>query len=465
MPTRTRALPPPPPVPTSRSARAAAAPLIGGALFAAAEVAGSLMLFGLASDRAEASLFLALRPALLIAAAVAVASWTWPRRAACYALGLLLAAGAETILIISLGNLSPWPEMAGGLAAGAILAMIADLVLQAFRRWRKRAGTIAGALLLLLLFSFGSALRPYEALVLGPTAPREAREPKPPLLLMTGLPIVWGEGGAFDPNSRPAESYRALEREFAVRPIDAIEPAALAGARLMLLAQPRQLAPEELVALDRWIRDGGRVLILTDPRFAGADALPLLDIRRPPARGLLGPLLDHWGLRLDEGEDEAVEEHLDGPEGSRKLVLIRPGRFAATGNSCRIMGPPWLARCRIGRGEAVLVADADLLMDAAWVWEGEGGADRHLRRADNMLLVAGWLDGLAGVERRRADRSVAWIAPAADRGRAKLLAALPILAALLAGLGLLFASRRAPTTLSTGRPIENGARTKPLPDP
>lgn len=471
MPRPTTALPPPrragPVNARPFTAGDLAAPLIAGALYAAIEffLVGGFLFSLAAQTRAEAALFLAVRPTLLVLAAPLVAHWRLPRRVAFYAFAIVLVGASETVLVLCLGNESPWRELGGGIAAGAIVAAAADLLLQALRRWNRWGGSIIGTALILLLLPFATGLRPYEALVLGPTGAREAAAPKPRLILMTALPIVWGTGGAFDPNSRPAETFRALEREYDVHPVDAIDAAALRGARLMLLAQPRVLAPEELVALDQWVRDGGKILILTDPFLAASGTLPLLDVRRPPERGLLDPLLSHWGVRLEETEEDDVVDHLTGPGGRRRLALFRPGGFAATGNSCRIAGKPWLARCRIGRGEALLVADADLLTDPSWVGLADAGSERHLRTADNPLVVADWLDGLAGLSRPRAERLVAWVAPHADRGRAQLFAALPILLALALGLVLLYKGRRMPTTLSTGLRTENSNRTEVTDDP
>jgi hypothetical protein len=414
-----------------RSAEAAGA-LIAAAAFAAAELAIAILAgHFFALGRAEALLFLTFRPALLLVAALLIARWRWQRRLLCYAAALAIAAASETILLLALGARDPWPEMLRGLAGGAAAAALADLLLQAGRRWKGRLGSGLAALVFALLFLAAGA-RAYESLVLGATAPRPTEADRPPLLLMTSLPIVWGESGAFDPSSRPAESYRLLEREFDVRPIDSIEPATLAGARLLLLAQPRLLAPEELATLDAWVRGGGRALVLTDPRLVWPSLYPPGDARRPPAAGLLLPLLSHWGLRLDSpvSGGEVVEE-----VAGRRLRLAAPGGFAVAGPACRAQG--LVARCAIGRGEALLVADADLLADRLWTAEGiERGAERHLRTADNGLVVADWLDRLSGRARDRRDLEVAWIAPDAERGLGLFLAALPLVLALVAGLAL-----------------------------
>lgn len=403
----------------------AAAALAAAASFAASELAAGLLLGQFfALGRAEAPIFFLFRPWLLLAAALAVAAWRGRRRLLFYGAALGLAAASETGLLLGLGAQAPWAEALRGLAGGVAAAAVADLLVQGGRRWRPRLGAAFAALLFALAFAAGGA-RGYESLVLGGAKPAAAV--RPPLLLMTALPIVWGEGGAFDPASGPAQSYRLLEGEFEVRPIDAIEPDTLRGQRLMLLAQPRLLAPEEMATLDEWVRGGGRILVLADPRLGWPSRFPPGDGRRPPDATLLHPLLTHWGLRLDPGSGGRRVERI----GVRRLRLDTPGSFSATGPACRV-SPAFLARCRIGEGKALLVADADLLADPLWT----GGEGRHLRTADNPLLVADWLDELAELRRARRDGDVAWIAPGAQRGLGLFLAMLPILLALFAALAL-----------------------------
>lgn len=404
----------------------AAVPLAAAACLAGLELAAGLLagqFFAL--GRAEALIFFLFRPWLLLAGALLVARWSGSRRLFFYASALTLAAAAETILILALGAERPWTEAGRGVAGGAAIAATADLLVQTGRRWRTGLGAALGALAFFIVYT-SIGVQAYEAVVIDDPTPRAAAV-RPPLLLMTSLPIVWGEGGAFDPASSPAAAYRLLEREFDVRPIDAIEPDTLRGRRLMLLAQPRLLAPEELATLDAWVRGGGRILILADERLAWPSDLPPGDARRPPAASLLHPLFGHWGLTLHPGTAGVRTERA----GPRRLRLDGPGQFASSGAGCRV-AVSWFARCRIGAGEAIVIADADFLHDRLWA-PGDG---RHLRLADNGLLVAEWLDSLGGIDRPRTDGEVAWIGPGAERGLGLILAALPIVLALLAALAL-----------------------------
>jgi hypothetical protein len=341
---------------------------------------------------------------------------------------LLLAGTSESIFLAVLGADDPLPEAGRGLVAGAMLAILADGAAQIGRRIVARFGAALAAVALGALLLVPGALRPYEAIVLG--AGHRGVAERRDLMLMSALPLMWGDSGPLDPGSRPAAVYAMLQKEFALRPLDVLDEPTLSTGGLLLLAQPRALAPIELVALDSWVRRGGRTLILTDPALFWPSELPLGDIRRPPAIGLLGPLLSHWGLRLDDPEEKkAVARQLQEGPNERRLVMFAPGRFVREQGSCTVEAPGHLARCRIGKGEAMLVADADMMHDRLWVGQGTDGTERHARTSDNPLLVGDWLDRLSGKPRPRAAAPVEWLSK--DRGplAALLLALLPIAAA------------------------------------
>lgn len=131
---------------------------------------------------------------------------------------------------------------------------------------------------------------------------------------------------------------------------------------LLVMAQPRPLAPEENLALDRWVRRGGRVLLFADPMLTQESAFAFGDRRRPEAMVMLSPILRRWGLELhfDEGQ----------PYGPREIdVMAMPlpvdqvGRFAVRGRQhrCHDFADGVAVRCRIGRGQVLAIADAALL--------------------------------------------------------------------------------------------------------
>jgi hypothetical protein len=234
-------------------------------------------------------------------------------------------------------------------------------------------------------------------------------------MLMSGLPLVWGEKGPFDPSSRPAAAYVELSKRVDFRGVDLLDPATLGRGRLLILAQPQRLAPAELVALDGWIRGGGRALILNDPRLNWPSDLPLADIRRPPPVGLLEPLLMHWGLTIEApAEAKEVETEWDG----RRVAADSPGRLRSAGSLCTVEAEGLAALCRLGRGQVRVVADADLLHDSRW--------DR------NSDAVTAWVDELAGRTPARPRRRMTRIGASAAAG----------LMLVIVGAGLILLRRR-----------------------
>lgn len=422
--------------PTDRQSGLVAA----AAVFAAAEL-GAGLLIGRFFDwgRAEALVFFAFRPWLVLVGTLVASGWTWRRRWTFYALALLLAALAESLFLGQLGG-QPWREAGRGLAAGLMAAAVADLLIQAGRRLAGRRGVAVAAVLLVLLLLVPGSLYLHDRVAIGPSRPRPA-EGRPPLTLMTGLPLVWGETGAFDPASRPAAAFRYLQREFDVRPIDRLDPESLPDGTALLLAQPRLLEPSELVALDAWVRRGGRALILVDPRLTWPTELPLGDFRRPPGAHRLSPLLGHWRLGLEGVEPPSRVVHEVTQQGRRRrLILETPGRFSVGSGGCRAEMSGLVVRCAIGRGRVLLIADADLLRDELWAGAGDVPAARHRRLADNPLVVAGWIDALEGRERRRAARPVHWLDGKANGAAAVAAGLIPILSSLV--LVLLLRRRR-----------------------
>ncbi len=192
-----------------------------------------------------------------------------------------------------------------------------------------------------------------------------ATPPAPPTMLhvLTGLPLFLGEGSIAEivqgkTSAPPIIPH--LAQSFAVSPLDVARPHALAKAKMLLAIQPPALTPEELVALDDWVHAGGHALILADPDLRWSSALPKGDPRRPPVATLLTPLFEHWGLRL-------VADRADAP--ARMLAWHRlevgldgAGHWQAIRPNCEVLRPE-LARCVIGQGVAVVISDADWLLD------------------------------------------------------------------------------------------------------
>jgi hypothetical protein len=183
-------------------------------------------------------------------------------------------------------------------------------------------------------------------------APRETSA-RPTLLLLTTLPLMFGESFGLEGNGSPA--LDALETRYVVRPLAVADAKSLAQGQLLLMAHPLAQPAEALVDLDAWVRGGGRLLLLADPALDWHSDLPLSDSRRaPPAFADTG-LLRHWGLRLDAPDERGPMQRR---VGGYEIVTVSPGTLVGR---CAITEDRAVARCRIGEGQVTVVADADFL--------------------------------------------------------------------------------------------------------
>ena len=215
-----------------------------------------------------------------------------------------------------------------------------------------RAAGVAG---LLLILAVGTLLYFRH----GNSPPVPAARPaagRPPLMLLTTLPLVFPEH--FQLNAPASPVLKALQSRYHVLPISVADAAELDHRRLLLMAQPQAQPAEALVDLDNWVRAGGRVLLLADPALEWPSDRPLGSLLRPPFSFADTGLLAHWGLRLEAPDHLApAETKVDGLE----LSARSPGKLVATNHDCSVDSGGFVARCRIGSGEATVIADADFL--------------------------------------------------------------------------------------------------------
>lgn len=181
---------------------------------------------------------------------------------------------------------------------------------------------------------------------------------KPELALLSSLPIAFGESFGLEQERSPL--LEDLEGQFSVSPVDG--PEQLRPDGLLLAVQPQALTAERLVALDEWVRGGGRLVLLADPSLGFESSRPLGDRFRPPLRYPDTGLLAHWGLRLDDAVDNRMEA-VDTDLGRGIRLQARGlGSFTRAGGDCTLSPTRAAARCRIGKGYATVVADADFAM-------------------------------------------------------------------------------------------------------
>lgn len=220
-------------------------------------------------------------------------------------------------------------------------------------------------------------------------APQDDAPPQR-LGMMTSLPLYWPLGAdvaALAKGSGPMPWQRqALALRYQIEPLDTLSPIPalspqapatdpLADLDLLAIIQPRGLSPADNVALDDWVRAGGRLLLALDPALTGDYDLPLGDPRRPVDAALIPPVVARWGLAVsyDEAQAAAVTT---ARLGDAALPLALAGRIAIpdpAATRCTLLADDAAARCAVGAGQVTLIADAALFEHAELA--GEGGAD------------------------------------------------------------------------------------------
>ena len=210
--------------------------------------------------------------------------------------------------------------------------------------------------------------------------------------LFTSLPILWPEAdgvAAVLRHDAPAHwALATIRRHGSVLPLDRLasdggaQP--LGGLDMIVIAQPRPLAPDENVAFDQWVRAGGRVLLFADPMLTIHSRFPLGDPRRPQDTVLLSPILTRWGLRLESDELQPIGERLADMAGGAAPINLA-GRFVAADENgqCSVMSSGLVARCAVGKGLVLAIADAALL-------DGVGDpSDDRSQVLDRLIDMAG----------------------------------------------------------------------------
>jgi hypothetical protein len=213
----------------------------------------------------------------------------------------------------------------------------------------RRRALLFVSLILVVVAIFAIAAIQRNATSLAPRPPSQ----RPTLLLLTSLPLVFGEDFSLEGSGSPA--LKRLESRYRVVPISVTDRADLAKGPLLLMAQPRAQTAENLIALDEWVTSGSRVLLFADPMLEWPSKRPLGDPLRPSPMFADTGLLQHWGLRLDAPDRRGPAERR---LGRYRVDTISPGTLHG---ACAIARDQLAAQCSVGRGQATIIADADLL--------------------------------------------------------------------------------------------------------
>ncbi len=195
--------------------------------------------------------------------------------------------------------------------------------------------------------------------------------PKPKLAIMTSLPLIFGEASVEQVvrgENQPAPIYEILKDNYDVTPLDNID-SRLEQFDTLLLAQVRALTAQEFVDLDKWVRSGGKVVILSDAALQWHSDYSLGDKRRPLFTSLLSPLFAYWGIEqillIEDPEEQVIT--VDGYD----INTVTPGEWVIGDNDsgdimCQLSDNSFEADCNVGQGRAILIADSDFIHEELW---------------------------------------------------------------------------------------------------
>lgn len=239
-----------------------------------------------------------------------------------------------------------------------------------------------------MLAAAGAAVALIAGIAIWALPDASSDQTKPELGLFTSLPIYWAESDSItetlDGSGPPHWARTALEADHRLVPLDTLSTEGLGRLDRVIMAQPRPLAPAENVALDDWVRGGGRLLLLADPMLTEHSRFMVGDKRRPHDVALLSPILRRWGLELQFDEDQPEAER-SVRFGGEAIPIQLAGEFqiiaAGAPADCAIESDSLIARCRIGKGVALVVADAAVLGAEREPGAAQAGLDRLMGAA------------------------------------------------------------------------------------
>lgn len=238
------------------------------------------------------------------------------------------------------------------------------------------------AIALLLLAVMGGLL----LALLGVRGVKQELSPGPgaPVGLVTSLPIYWPDGAELtDLTASDVETpwtRKALELDYKLQPFDTLTPADDTGEPLpglempdhmvndlnklerLAIIQPRGLNAQDNVALDDWVRGGGRLLMVLDPLLTGHYETAVFDPRHPTGAALIPPVVPRWGLSMAFDDNQPLELRvLEARHGLLPVVMSGEISIAnPDAAQCELDAEGVIARCTLGKGRITLVADAAL---------------------------------------------------------------------------------------------------------
>jgi len=150
-----------------------------------------------------------------------------------------------------------------------------------------------------------------------------AQPEKTVVAVLGDLPLMGGQINRF----QPWKVLEAMYQFFDVRFLGGRQEAIDDDVAVLMLAQPHNVDPATLYAIDQFVMRGGRVLAFVDPlaevMAAGGGMNPMAD-PEGDAVAALAPLLAAWGVAIPEGMvigDQQTAQRVTARTGGRQVVV------------------------------------------------------------------------------------------------------------------------------------------------
>ena len=206
-----------------------------------------------------------------------------------------------------------------------------------------------------------------------------AQPEKPVVAVLGDLPLMGGQINRFQPWKVLEAMYQFFDVRFLGGKQDRIDD----DVEVLMLAQPHNVDPATLYAIDQFVMRGGRVLAFVDPlaeaMAAGGGMNPMAD-PEGDAVAALEPLLAAWGVAIADGMvigDQAAAQRVTARIGGRQVVVDYL---------------PWLASARTSspRNDVVTGELRRINLNSAGSIHAREGATHHDRAADGLEPGSRW---------------------------------------------------------------------------
>lgn len=178
---------------------------------------------------------------------------------------------------------------------------------------------------------FGQDREPYLEYDLSSLVYRLATPKKPVVGVISSLPLETGPGGmmaAMQGRSQPFMIYQELSKSYATKTLEPGLKEIPSGVDVLMIVHPAQLTPQAQYAIDQFVLNGGRALVLVDPmsELAGQSQGQMGESAGPSSSDM-PQLFKAWGIGFNPDKvvaDRELAQRVQTSQDPRNPVVSYP---------------------------------------------------------------------------------------------------------------------------------------------